>query len=80
MTPRTLIERLEKSCPARSTAGATFEPDFNLRVCGMRPTDAQRKGIQALETAIADPRATPEQRAQWREGAERIRAAILPGE
>ena len=80
MTPRTRIEQLENRCPARSTAGAMFEPDFNLRVCGMRRADTQRKCVQALETAIADPRATPEQRAQWREGAERIRAAILPGE
>lgn len=80
MTPKTWIERLEKRCPARSQAGATVEPNFSVHVAGMPRADAQRKYVQVVETAIADPRATPVQQALWREQAEQIRAAIQPSE
>jgi len=79
MTTRTRIEKLEKRCRARPNAEATFPPDFDFRVAGMPRADVQRKYVQMLETAIADPRATPAQRAVWREQAELVRAAIQPG-
>ena len=78
MTTRTRIERLEKRCPARPTAETTVEPDLDFRVAGMPIDDVRRKSIRRLENAITDPRATPEQREEWRSLAERIRAAIQP--
>ena len=62
MTPKTWIERLEKRCPARSPAGTTVEPNFSFRVAGMPRADAQRKYVQAVETAIADLRGCPRTR------------------
>ncbi len=56
MTPRTRIERLENRYPASSPAEATFPPEFSsFRVAGMSRAEAQRKYVQALETAIAEP-------------------------
>ena len=81
MTPKTWIERLEKRHPPCVVATEDeVEPDFSFRVSGIPHADAQRKAIQALKSAIADPRATAEQRTNWREHAKRIRAAIRPSE
>ena len=66
MATRTRIERLEKRCPVGQSDGTTVEPDLNFRVAGLPRSEVQRRAIRALETAIADPRATDIQRETWR--------------
>ena len=75
MTPRAWIEQLEKRFAARSPARVAA-----FRVAGMPRAEAQRELVQALETAIADPKVTPAQRALGRQAAARIRAATQHGD
>ncbi len=74
MTMKTRLAKLERQIPVSATEG--FHPDFEFRVAGMRRSDVQRETVRRLRAAIADPRATEEQRLEWRESAERIQAAI----
>lgn len=63
MTIKQRIERLEKRVPPRPEK--QFDVDLDFRVAGKPGSWAQQEAIRRLRTAIADPRATDDQRDAW---------------
>ena len=69
------IARLEKAMPTVNP-DEEFCPNFNFRVAGRKRRDCQLEMIAALKAAIADRRATDQQRAAWKANVEKIEAAV----
>ena len=75
MSTKTRIERLEKAAPTLEIY-EEFCPDFNFRVAGQSVNESRLELIAALRAAIADRRATEEQRVEWKACAEQFEAAL----